>query len=231
MNCVKGINSGGRIIVCSSRMALCPIERVIFFSNEDGEYIKLYQPGLHPFHDIEDIPEGIVLGLTGKIFRRSDMRWGQGEPYGYTYYYKDIHAKSFSTNPIIQVVYNGDPDENGMLLLITPDIELNVEISVQAHVELSNTLDAYIKREADKAQARRTGEELSVMKNDYNNRENFPLNYDTLGVVGSFLSGTKGSINSQINKQKQKEGISLAPRPRKGRKSRKARKTRKARKL
>jgi hypothetical protein len=205
-------------------MALCPIERVDFFSNEYGEYIKLYQTGLHVFVGLEDIPEGIVLSLTGKTFRRVDMRFGQDEPYGYGYNYKDNNAKSFSPVPIIQVFYHGDLDESGILILNTPDIELHVEISAQAHVELRNTLDAYIKLKADTAQAIKTARELIVMRSDYKNRKNFPLNYDTLGVVGSFLTGNTGSVNSQFNKQTQKAGISLAPRPRKSRKVRKSRK-------
>ena len=177
----------------------------------DGDAYIVFKEDL-----IEDGLDYCHFKLTGKTLNfDEDIQNFFGGDMLFACKYKNIDDASFETNNVIYI-------QDNVLYIQHPDIHISWEITPEAGNDTKRILEEYIKRE----EARKTGEELSIMKNEYNKRENFPLNYDTLGVVGSFLSGTKGPLNRQISEQKKKAGISLEPRPRKA-KSRKTRKTRK----
>ena len=187
------------------------------------DFIHFYQGNANDEYNEE--MDGLVFYLTGKEFKLTDYE----DQTNYEYTYTDInpsglenvHEGTFAMdNRTITVIM-------GSLIIADPNFGCMFQMTGRAARELKNSLDTYIKSQADIAQARKTGEELRTMENYYNKRENFPLNYNTLGVVGSFLSGKNGSLRTQINQQKQKEGFSLAPLHRNARKSRKVRKSRK----
>jgi hypothetical protein len=122
--------------------------------------------------------------------------------------YKNNDVKSFRRYDVKYIQHN-------VLYEKHPDINKSWEITPEAGIETKRILEEYFK-----SQARERGRQLIAINT-------LPLNHNTPGVIASFLTGNEGSLKSQINKQKQKAGISLAPRPRKLRKSRKVRKSRK----
>ena len=208
-------------------MAQAAITRVYLVSSSAPEWRKPGSKKIDCIHfyqgdennEYDDTDQGLLFYLTGKEFEL--ISYEDSGNYEYIYYdinpIKDAHNGVLDwDNRTIAVVM-----EN--LFLADPNFGYMCQMTERATLELKNILDGYIKSQADKSQARKTGRELTVMRNVHQMR-NLPLLNDTLSVVGSYLTGNKGSLNSQINKQQQKAGISLAPRPRKGRKSRKVRK-------
>lgn len=179
------------------------------------DYIHFYQGDEND--DYDQTMEGVEFYLTGKEFELFSYE----DSVNYEYIYHEIQPSGIE-NPI----YTNSRSINvilGHIVLSNPSFGYICQMTERASLELKNILDGYIKSQADKSQARKTGRELTAVRNVHQMR-NLPLLNDTLSVVGSYLTGNKGSLNSQINKQQQKAGISLAPRPRKGRKSRKVRK-------
>jgi hypothetical protein len=160
---------------------------------------------------IEDGLDSFHFKLTGKTLE-FDHDWTNEEVYDdsvlFACKYKNNDVKSFRRYDVIFI-------QDNVLYVQHPDINISWEITPEAGNETKRILEEYIK-----SQARERGRQLIAINT-------LPLNHNTPGVIASFLTGNEGSLNSQINKQKQKAGISLAPRPRKLRKSRKVRKSRK----
>lgn len=105
------------------------------------------------------------------------------------------------------------PDQDS--ISIRTDIMFLIDsIDAQRVEDLNRILTSIINAK----KAKQTGRELTTMKNL---EESIPGIRDPLSIVARHLTGNRGSLESQINKQKQKAGISLAPRPRKSRKSKK----------
>lgn len=74
-----------------------------------------------------------------------------------------------------------------------------------------NLMKNAIEEKYKRKEARRTGRNLVGLRevvNSYNGMN------DPGSIIGSFLTGNTGSLTQQINRQKQKSGISLVPRPR-----------------
>jgi hypothetical protein len=166
----------------------------------DGDAYIVFKEDL-----IEDGLDYCTFKLTGKTLKFDEDIGGDML---FACKYKNIDAKSFGQYDVIYI-------QDDTLYIQHPDINISWEITPEAGNETKRILEEYIK-----SQARKTGRQLIAINT-------LPLNHNTPGVIASFLTGNKGSLNSQINKQMQKAGISLAPRPRKGRKSRKVRKSRK----
>ena len=137
--------------------------------------------------------------LSGKIFKRIvEDEDEDGFPLSVRYKFKNIGDKHFAKYG--RVIYV-DEDSNPFSLNIEgSDFSMNCDITPDAALELKRIIDEYIK-----SQARQKGRELTTI-------ENLPLPTNVLGHIGSYLTGNKGSYFSQINQQKQKAGISLAPR-------------------
>jgi hypothetical protein len=172
----------------------------------DGDAYIVFKEDL-----IEDGLDYCHFKLTGKTLKFDDdivNEEGHDDGMLFACKYKNIDHKSFDPYNVIYI-------QDNVLYIQHPDINISWEITPEAGNETRRILEEYIK-----SQARKTGRQLIAI-------QNLPLNYNTPGVIASFLTGNTGSLNSQINKQKQKAGISLAPRPRKLRKTRKTRKTRK----
>ena len=154
---------------------------------------------------IEDGLDYCNFKLTGKTLEFTEDIGGD---ILFTCKYKNIDDASFGPYDVIYI-------QTDTLYIQHPDINISWEITPEAGNETKRILEEFIK-----SQARERGRQLIAINT-------LPLNHNTPGVIASFLTGNKGSLNSQINQQKQKAGISLAPRPRKARKARKTRKTRK----
>ena len=213
-------------------MAQAPITRVFLESgyapvwrnsnSKNIDFIQFYQGDAN--NEYDDQMDGLVFYLTGKEFELTEYE----DRVNYEYTYTDINPSGLENahEGVFFMKHRAITVVMGTVIISDPNFGYMCQMTVRASRELKKSLDTYIKSQADKAQARETGRELTAMRNVHQMR-NLPLINDTLGVVGSFLTGNEGSLNSQINKQKQKAGISLAPRPRKLRKTRKTRKTRK----
>ena len=162
----------------------------------DGDAYIVFKEDL-----IEDGLDYCTFKLTGKTLKFDEDIGGD---ILFACKYKNIDAKSFGKYDVIYI-------QDDTLYIQHPDINISWEITPEAGNETKRILEEFIK-----SQAREKGRQLIAINT-------LPLNHNTPGVIASFLTGNKGSLNSQINKQKQKAGISLAPRPRKA-KSRKTRK-------
>ena len=68
--------------------------------------------------------------------------------------------------------------------------------------------------------ARKVGREISSLK-ELGESRRLPENMES--VIGSYLSGKRGSLHGQVDKLKQNTGMRLAPRPGGGSKTRKRR--------
>ena len=169
----------------------------------DGDAYIVFKEDL-----IEDGLDYCHFKLTGKTLKFDDDMVNEevhDDGMLFACKYKNIDHKSFDPYNVIYI-------QDNVLYIQHPDINISWEITPEAGNETKRILEEYIK-----SQARKTGRQLIAI-------QNLPLNYNTPGVIASFLTGNTGSINSQKNKQKQKAGISLAPRPRKAKKARKTRK-------
>jgi len=146
------------------------------------------------------------FSYSGKIFEKLDIPSEHGEMYIFKratdtmfYHGNDITISEF------QGLYSINISDMGSFYF-------NSGITSTAVEHFKRIIDDIIKE-----QVKATGRQLTTLRE-------LPLPENTLSVIGSHLTGNNGSLEGQINKQKQKLGISLAPKARKGKKTRKGRK-------
>jgi hypothetical protein len=146
------------------------------------------------------------FSYSGKIFEKLDIPSEDGEMYIFK---RDTDTMFYDGNDItiseFQGLYSIRISDMGSFYLNSP-------ITAAAVDDFKRIIDNIIKE-----QVKSTARQLISLRE-------FPLPENTLSVVARHLTGNNGSLEGQINKQKQKMGISLAPKARKARKTRKGRK-------
>ena len=111
-------------------------------------------------------------------------------------------------------------DGNNIIDIITKDIHIDGDTC--SH-NTKNDLRAAIKQflvDRKARKARKVGREISSLK-ELGESRRLPENMES--VIGSYLSGKRGSLHGQVDKLKQNTGVRLAPRPGGGSKTRKRR--------
>jgi hypothetical protein len=151
--------------------------------------------------EFSSIGGGFEFGFSysGKIFEKLDNQ-GEDETYRFKNSTDNIfyHGNEITITEYRRVHHINISD--------TGSFYFNSPITDAAVDDFKTIIDNIIKE-----QVKAKGRQLTTLRN-------FPLPENTLSVVASHLTGNRGSLESQINKQKQKAGISLAPKARKTRK-------------
>jgi hypothetical protein len=146
------------------------------------------------------------FSYSGKIFEKLDIPTEDGEMYIFK---RDTDTMFYNGNDITISEFRG---LYSIRISDTGSFYLDSPITEDAIDDFKRIIDNIIKE-----QVKATGRQLTTLRE-------LPLPENTLSVIGSHLTGNNGSLEGQINKQKQKLGISLAPKARKGKKTRKGRK-------
>jgi len=127
---------------------------------------------------------------------------------------RDVYKFSIS-NIEIRVFRN---EGNNIIDIITKDIYIDGDTC--SH-NTKNDLKAAIKKflvDRKVRRGRQAGREISSLK-ELGESRHLPENMES--VIGSYLSGKKGSLRGQVDKLKQNTGVRLASRPGGGSKTRK----------
>lgn len=153
--------------------------------------------------------------FSGKTFKHSeeDSENHENEKVQiYKFKYSGGDFMEYSNDIVLEgeMLYISDYNHFTFTWEITPNVK---EEAIRIFNKLSRPYDA-----------RQTGREITSMRNLANETRPVPLPENTLSVISGFLTGERGSLEGQINKQKQKTGISLAAKARRGGKTRKANK-------
>jgi hypothetical protein len=197
------------------------IEEMLVGNDEEARQEALEQWGdkillmMDP-DDMHSIFDEEPLGINIWDTRAIKVHYTNNTPYDMNTTYQQIIQDS-DKNPFFTF--------NNMSIRMYPNIDI-IQIGVEGTLTIFMDITAVegeilftsLIRMIREQTAKQTGRELLGVKNILNSGT---LNRNASSHVASFLSGSNGSLKRQINTQKQKTGISLAPRARKSRKARK----------